>query len=163
MTAEAKPDALRIERTFEATIDEVWRMWTTREGIEAWWGPDGFSVEVHSIDLRPGGVIEYAQTAVGEQQVAFLQRAGLALTTESRNTFTEVEAPTRLAWVTEVDFVPDHDPYPVATVVELSETAEGVRLVLIFDPMHDEGWTRMAVLGRESELGKLSKVFESRR
>lgn len=32
---------VRLERTYDATIDEVWRLWTTREGIESWWGPRG--------------------------------------------------------------------------------------------------------------------------
>ena len=46
---------LTLERTFDATPEEVWGLWTTREGIDAWWGPDGFKVEVESLDLRPGG------------------------------------------------------------------------------------------------------------
>jgi uncharacterized protein YndB with AHSA1/START domain len=38
--------SIRLERTYRATIDEVWDMWTTKEGIESWWGPDGFAVKV---------------------------------------------------------------------------------------------------------------------
>jgi len=26
------------------TIDEAWALWTTKAGIESWWGPDGFDV-----------------------------------------------------------------------------------------------------------------------
>ena len=25
-----------IERTYEASIEDVWELWTTREGIESW-------------------------------------------------------------------------------------------------------------------------------
>ena len=32
-----------IERTYEASIEDIWELWTTREGIESWWGPEGFS------------------------------------------------------------------------------------------------------------------------
>jgi uncharacterized protein YndB with AHSA1/START domain len=41
-----------IERKYEAAIEDAWELWTTKEGIESWWGPDGFSVKVHELDLR---------------------------------------------------------------------------------------------------------------
>ena len=28
-----------LERTFDATIDDVWELWTTKEGFESWWAP----------------------------------------------------------------------------------------------------------------------------
>jgi uncharacterized protein YndB with AHSA1/START domain len=42
-----------IERTYPASIDEAWMLWTTKAGIESWWGPEGFNVTVTSLDLRP--------------------------------------------------------------------------------------------------------------
>ena len=36
---------VRLERTYDATLDDVWDLWTTKEGIESWWGPPGFKVE----------------------------------------------------------------------------------------------------------------------
>ena len=53
-----------IERTYEASIEDVWALWTIREGIESWVGPEGFSVKVHKLDLRAGGQMVYAMTAV---------------------------------------------------------------------------------------------------
>jgi hypothetical protein len=35
-----------------------------------------------------------------------------------------------------------------------------VRVVLTIDAMHDEHWTKMAVMGWESELGKLAKLLQ---
>ena len=52
-----------IRRSFAAPIEEVWALWTTREGIESWWGPEGFEVEVTEMDLRPGGELSYLMTA----------------------------------------------------------------------------------------------------
>jgi hypothetical protein len=49
----------------------------------------------------------------------------------------------------------------VPTTVELETTPQGVRMVLTFTAMHDEQWTNMAVMGWESELGKLAKLLES--
>ena len=35
---------ITLERTYKASLQDVWDMWTTKDGIESWWGPDGFSV-----------------------------------------------------------------------------------------------------------------------
>ena len=53
-------------------------------------------------------------------------------------------------------------PYDVGTVVELHSSAQGVWMVLTIDAMHDERWTNLAVMGWESELGKLDKVLQQR-
>src|SRR2546428_744884 len=79
-----------LERTFKASIEEVWDLWTTKEGIESWWGPDGFAVTVHKLDLRPGGELVYAMTAVASDQIEFMKKAGMPLPTESRVPYTDV-------------------------------------------------------------------------
>ena len=156
------PDARRkvtLERTFNAPIEEVWDLWTTKEGIESWWGPDGFAVKVHKLDLRPGGELLYAMTATGPDQIEFLKKAGMPATTESRATYTEVDPPRRLAYSHLADFIPGVEPYQVPTTVELEKTAHGVRLTLRFEAMHDEHWTNLAVMGWENELARLAKLL----
>jgi hypothetical protein len=37
--------------------------------------------------------------------------------------------------------------------------AQGVRMVLTFDAMHDDQWTKRALMGWENELGKLAKAL----
>lgn len=149
-----------LERIFQAPIEEVWDLWTTKEGIESWWGPDGFAVKVHKLDLRPGGELVYAMTATAPDQIDFLKKAGMPKTTESRLTYTEVDPPRRLAYSQTADFIPGVEPYEVPTTVELETTPQGVRMVLTFSAMHDEHWTQMAVMGWESELGRLAKLLE---
>ena len=51
----SKEDALVIERTFEAPIELIWKMWTDPEHFKKWYGPKGFSVPVADLDLRVGG------------------------------------------------------------------------------------------------------------
>jgi hypothetical protein len=65
----------------------------------------------------------------------------------------------RLAYIHLADFIPGVQPYDVATLVEFHSTGQSVHLVLTFDAMHDEEWTRRAVMGHESQLGKLEKVI----
>ena len=30
-----------MERTYRASVDELWELWTTKEGFESWWPPEG--------------------------------------------------------------------------------------------------------------------------
>jgi len=48
-------DAIVIERTFDATIDLIWQMWTDPEHFKNWYGPTGFSVPIAEMDVRLGG------------------------------------------------------------------------------------------------------------
>jgi uncharacterized protein YndB with AHSA1/START domain len=151
-----------LQRTYPASIDEAWALWTTKPGIESWWGPEGFEVTVTNLDLRPGGELVYRMTATAPEQVAFMKQAGMPLTTECKVTYTEVSPPHRLAYTTLTDFVPGVEPYHVATVVELKTTAGGVLATITFDAMHDDVWTQRARAGHESQLRKLDARFAVR-
>ncbi|HKY23355.1 MAG TPA: SRPBCC domain-containing protein [Vicinamibacterales bacterium] len=153
---------ITIERTYHARIEEVWALWTTKDGIESWWGPDGFTVTVHSIDLRPGGELRYGMTATATPQIEFMKKAGMPLSTEHRVVYTAVVPSSRLAFTHLVDFVPGIEPYNVSILVELHEAPNGVRIVLTVDRMHDDVWTQRAVAGWESELRKLEKVLKAK-
>ena len=97
---------ITFERVYRANVQDVWDLWTTKSGIESWWGPDGFTVEVRSIDLRPGGELRYAMTATAAPQVEFMKKAGMPLTSDHRIVYTEVRPPSRLAYSHLVDFIP---------------------------------------------------------
>jgi len=148
-----------IERTFNATVQDAWELWTTKDGIESWWGPEGFAVKVRRLDFRPGGELLYAMSATAPDQIDFMRKAGMPLTTESLVTYTEVVPLQRLTFTQMADFIPGVQPYEVATTVEFDTTPTGVRMVLTLDAMHDEQWTKMAVMGWEQELGKLGRLL----
>jgi uncharacterized protein YndB with AHSA1/START domain len=153
---------IQIERVYPTSADKIWNLWTTSKGIESWWSPDGFKVQVQALDLRPGGELVYAMTATAPEQIDFMKKAGMPLTTVSRKTFTEVVAPRRLAYRSLVDFVPGHEPYERLTVVDLIPSGKEVRVVMTVEPLHDEVWTQRLVMGRENELANLSKVIEGK-
>jgi uncharacterized protein YndB with AHSA1/START domain len=148
---------ITIERHYEVTPDHVWRLWTTDTGIESWWAPDGFTVRVERIDLRPGGELIYAMTATGPEQIAFMTQAGMPLTTRSRKTFTELTPTTRIAYDSLVDFVPDVEPYEFRTVVDLRPSDNGTHVTMTVEPMHDDVWTQRLIMGRENELDNLAR------
>jgi uncharacterized protein YndB with AHSA1/START domain len=149
----------RLERTYSATAERVWELWTTPRGIESWWAPDGFAVEVEQLDLRAGGSLVYTMTATAPEQIEFMRNAGMPLSTTSRKTFTEVEPQRRLAYTSLVDFVPGVEPYEFLTVVDLEPVEDGVRIVMTVETMHDETWTERLLAGRANELDNLGAVL----
>lgn len=160
MTDRAK---LTLERHFDAAPEEVWELWTTRDGIEAWMGPEGFTATVQELDLRTGGTFVYAMTAVGLDQVDFLTKAGLPLVAVQHVKYIEVDPPRRIVTREVADFIPGVEPYEVETTVELQRVDAGTRVVVTFDAMHDAHWTEMSKLGRESELRKLADLLAARK
>jgi uncharacterized protein YndB with AHSA1/START domain len=155
-------DHIRLERTYTAAPETIWELWTTPEGIESWWAPDGFEAEVRALDLRPGGELVHAMTATAPEQVEFMRNAGMPLTTEARKTFTEVDPPRRLAYRSLIDFVPDHEPYEHLTVVELEPAGGDTRVTMTVEPLHDATWTERLLGGRENELANLERVLADR-
>lgn len=155
----ARKRRMTMSRTYRASVEDVWELWTTKAGIESWWGPEGFEVRVHTLDLRPGGGLVYSMTAVGAAQVGFMKNAGMPLTTTSRLTYTEVVARKRLSFTLRADFIPGVEPYDVATTVELRPAGSSVRMTLRFDAMHDAEWTQRMRMGREGELGRLGRLL----
>ena len=149
--------SIKIERTYRGSLEDVWELWTTKEGLESWWGPEGFTTEVRRLELRPGGHFEYAMTATDPAQVNALNAMDVPLTSVAHGTYSEVRPLRRLAYRTVADFIPGVEAYEVATVVELHPVARGVKLALIQDAMHDRQWTDMAKAGFESQLNKLAK------
>lgn len=154
---------ITMERTWSHPLEDVWELWTTRDGIESWWGPDGFRTKVYMLELRVGGALEYSFTAVAEQQIAFMEKSGQPLTSTVRAKYSVVNPMTQVAWSNLTDFIPGIEPYEVGTWVELKVTGRGVKMTLKFDVMHDERWTQLAMMGWENELQKLAKQLELRR
>ena len=43
MTISNEKRPILIEITFPAVQQDLWEKWTTKEGIESWWGPEELS------------------------------------------------------------------------------------------------------------------------
>ncbi len=154
---------ITLQRTWPYPLEDIWELWTTREGIESWWGPAGFRTTVRRLELRVGGALEYSFTAVGAEQIAFLEKIGQPIVSTVHGEYLAVQPMTVLAWNNLTDFIQGVEPYEVETRVELKQTPQGVEMILKFDMMHDERWTQMARAGWESELQKLTAQLELRR
>jgi uncharacterized protein YndB with AHSA1/START domain len=158
--ATARPKIV-VERTYRARVEELWALWTTKEGFESWWGPQGFRVEVQAIEPRVGGVLRYDMMAATPEMIAAMKEMGQPASHKTHGTFAEVKPHNRLVITHVIDFLPGVKPYESTMVVEFFPSGERVRMVVTFSPMHDEATSQMQKEGFTSQLTKLDARFAS--
>lgn len=58
----ATPDAecFRISHRFDAPLAAVWQAWSEPERFAQWWGPGGSTLQLKTMEFRPGGLLHYA-------------------------------------------------------------------------------------------------------
>lgn len=76
-----------IERTYRAGLDELWRLWTTKEGFESWWGPEGFRADVHALEARLGGALHYDIVADTPEMIETMRQMGRPASHAARGRF----------------------------------------------------------------------------
>jgi uncharacterized protein YndB with AHSA1/START domain len=154
---------VRIERSYDGPVDDLWDLWTTKDGFESWWGPEGFRVEVSAIEPRVGGQLDYDMIAARAEEIAFLKQACQAVRHGVQATFFEFDPKRRLRLRSRIDFIPGIQPYDNDILVDFIPEGTRVRMVVEIEPHRDEHWTRMATRGFESQLTKLPTALEARR
>jgi uncharacterized protein YndB with AHSA1/START domain len=55
--ASARRPKVLVERIYRARAQELWQLWTSKTGFESWFGPEGFRVEVKTLEARVGGAL----------------------------------------------------------------------------------------------------------
>ncbi len=125
--------SVRIERTFDASADTMWRLWTEPEPFKAWYGPTGARIPVAEMDLTIGGrrLTQMAmETPNGPMEMWFVGE------------FREITPPTRLVYTESMSDaegnvqspqsmgMPEGHPETTEVVVELEDLGDRTRLVL---------------------------------
>jgi uncharacterized protein YndB with AHSA1/START domain len=105
---------IRIERTFQASRDRVWKALTDPALVSQWWGPNGSRLEIERMEVRRGGHWRFVEHG-----------AKGADGFEGR--YREVSPPERLVYSFEWDGMPGYVAIETLTLEELS--AERTRLV----------------------------------
>jgi uncharacterized protein YndB with AHSA1/START domain len=157
--AAAAQAAVVFERTYRASVGDLWALWTTRSGFESWWGPGGFRVEVHALEASKGGAIEYDMIADAPEAIAAMKAMGQPLSHMTRGRFDEFRPNERLTLVHVIDFVPGSPTYESRIEVSFSTIGERARMVVTAHPHLDPHWTRMSVEGFTTQLRKLDARF----
>ena len=160
-TAATSPK-LVMERTYRASVEELWEMWTTKEGFESWWPPEGSRTKVLTIEACPNGRLHYEMIAETPEMVAVMKELGLPASHVERARFSEFRPLERLVLAIMMDFLPGVAPYEGTLTVDFFPSGEWVRMVVTLSPMHDEEFTKMASEGLASQFRNLDKLFQSR-
>jgi uncharacterized protein YndB with AHSA1/START domain len=148
-----------IERTYRASIEDVWALWTTKEGFESWWGPQGFRADVQEIDARAGGILRYEMIADSPEMIAAMKQLGRPASHATRSTFTELIPRSRLVLTNVIDFLPGVATYESNIAVDFTAAGDSVRMAVTLDAMHSDEFTKMQQEGFTSQLTKLDARF----
>ena len=144
-SADASGREIRSSRLLAAPRELVWRMWTEREHIGKWYGPKGFSLTIHSMDVRPGGVWSFVMHGPDGRDY------------DNKVLYLELEAPSRIR------YSHVNDPLHHTTV---TLTAEGDKTRLDMHMLFDSAKLRDrvakehgAVEGMEQTLSRLAEAL----
>ena len=140
---------VRTERTFNASVTDVWKVWNDADSIQKWWGPKGYTGLVVRNDVREGGSYLWAM------------KSGQGRMYWSTGTYKEV-VPNKNIMST-MSFsdengkpipssqvsVPGHWPDEITIIVEFSEsqgkarvTVAEVGIPVIVYPLSKMGWAQ---------------------
>jgi uncharacterized protein YndB with AHSA1/START domain len=109
---------IRIERTFHASRDRVWKALTDPTLVSQWWGPNGSRVEIERMEVRRGGHWRFVEHG-----------AKGADGFEGR--YREVTPPERLVYSFEWDGMPGHVAIETMTLEDLGEGRTRLVTVLL--------------------------------
>ena len=136
--------ALRITRTFPASVDRVFAAFTEPDLLKQWWGPAGFSLPSATVDLRVGGGYRFGmQPPQGE--VMYLV-----------GTFKEIERPRRLVYTWAWEGAPQSESL---VTIDLREVDGDTEVVITQQPFADERTRIEHVKGWEGGLDRLQSVL----
>jgi uncharacterized protein YndB with AHSA1/START domain len=148
-----------IERTYKASLSEIWELWTTKAGFESWWGPVGFRADVHTIEAKVGGTLHYDMAADTPEMIAEMARLGRPPSHPTTAHFTELTPQTHLVMTNVIDFIPGVETYESTITVDLAAKGDRVTMKVTLSPMHSEEMSGMQKQGFTSQLTKLDDRF----
>lgn len=80
---------VKIEREFDAPIEDVWAMWTDPELFKKWYGPMGMSVPTAEMDVVVGGTRKVCMKMTSPERTMSMWFTGV---------YKEVRRPSRLVY-----------------------------------------------------------------
>jgi uncharacterized protein YndB with AHSA1/START domain len=160
MNPPAAPQAaVVVERTYAAAVEDLWALWTTKAGFESWWGPEGFRVEVHAMEARLDGALDYDMIADAPEALAAMKNMNQPVSHATHGKFGEFRPHERLTLVHVIDFISGVEPYEQTIEVDFRSNGGQASMTVTIHPHIDAHWTKMAVMGFTSQLTKLDRRF----
>jgi len=138
---------LVIERTFDAPRSLVWTVFTDPKHLPNWQtGPDGFTMPVCEIDLRPGGAWRYVWRNPHGREFG------------ASGVYREVDPPKRLVFATNVDG--EENTHTTTFTEDGGRTTVTVRMRFASQASRDRGLP-YAKIGTEANYARLDGYLAS--
>jgi uncharacterized protein YndB with AHSA1/START domain len=139
----AKAD-LVLRRTFDAPRKLVFKAWTDPKHLAQWWGPRGFTTEIHEMDVRPGGVWRYVMRGPDGNEYPF------------EGVYVEVVEPERLVFDGSIHASPEQRVWTEVRFADREGKTEiTVRQLYSFE----SDATRGAPIGWNQQLDRLAEFL----
>lgn len=138
-----------VVRDYRASPEKVWQMWTTREGLEKWFVPDGFTSTVEALDVRVGGRYAIRMRSAEHDLV-------------NHGTYTLVMPHWELGWIWRFDVFlgPGQQPYDVPVFLNLARLPNGgTRMRFTQGPLATPEFTEGSRQGVASNFEKMAKAL----
>jgi uncharacterized protein YndB with AHSA1/START domain len=140
---------------FDASIEQVWELWSDPRKLERWWGPPGCPATFEQHELIPGGEATYFMSDAEGNRHRSMWRV------------TAVDPPTALEFAdvfANADGTPDTD-MPVSKVsVQLTRRASGTQMQMrsTFESRADlERWLSTGTLeGQQQAIAQMDDLLE---
>jgi uncharacterized protein YndB with AHSA1/START domain len=135
-----------MERVFDASLDRVWKAWTTDE-INQWWGPRGWETTTKHMDFTPGGYWLYGMKCVDENQGEWFGQESWG-----KSIYEEIEAPKKIVYTdyfSDGDGKINEDMPPSTTSLEFFEEDGKTRVVSTSVFTTEEGFDQVIEMGME--------------
>jgi uncharacterized protein YndB with AHSA1/START domain len=150
MTDQTPPDPapLRLERTFDASAEEVFGAWTSAEVLRRWWpAGSGWETPVAEVDVRIGGTLRLVMRSPDGEEFG------------GRGEYVEITRPERLVFTWTWDGHEGHEGTQLVEV-EFREREDGTTTVVLTNRgLRDEESKRTHREGWEASFDNLDRVL----
>lgn len=136
---------IMIPRLLPTSCEKTFAAWIERDKVKQWWGPDGFTITLEEMDVRPGGIWQFMMHGPDGRDYP------------NRNRYREVHRPTRLVF--------EHERPRFLTTVTfdsmVGQTALTMRLVFPSKEQRDAAVeTFNAIEGSNQTLNRLRDFLQ---
>lgn len=122
-----------IERTFNASLESVWKMWTEADNFKQWYGPEGASIPTAEMSVEVGGkrlICMEMNTPNGPMKMWFTGEY-VKVEPMSLLSYTESMSDEDGNIISPADMgMPEGYPEKTTVSVELTEMGESTKMVL---------------------------------
>ena len=144
----AAETTLQISRVFKAPRETVYRAWVEPKALAQWWGPEGHTAEIDTLDVRSGGVY---RTAMTSPEGVEMWVGGV---------FNEVSQNEKLVftWAWEDQDNPGQSGHQTKVTIEFSDAPGGTQVRLTHELFESAEQRDMHEMGWNSSLGCLDNT-----